>query len=331
MKYLFSHDFQNKNALNPANKAIQIYTQQMGYKFIQYPDGADLEDKLSFINPGDIVATAYPTFYETMPTKLGYERNLLLALKKKEARMIGLVGDSFLLRENELFGENEISILNLFDVLSFPNQKMANELVNAGVHTKFVLQGLYPYPSGDEVVLDKSLNTDRILYAGNLNKADLFKDVTTVNSSQIFDVYGPGDFGTGSKIDQIMFHGAYPFEQLVSEIKEFDGFGLVWDGPNIPSLANTGRYTRYNYPYKATQYLALNIPLVVWYGSALSEFVIDNNVGIAINNFNDLEQRMNELSLTDISRIRSSTQIMAVRVRSGEFFIKSVISAEMLL
>lgn len=327
-KWLINNVYESfKNALHPANLSIQRFAKKMNYNVLPYPELENFDERMENIQKNDVVMVTYPTFYSTIPSRLNYELNLVNKFKRKEVKLIGLVGDSMVLREESEFIDNEIKVLNQFDVLVVPNERMKIEFVNLGILTPVVIQGLYPIASN---IKNKNIIkelTIKIIYAGNLDKAEFLEEID-LKKGTFIDVYGSAKYVDRLKNPGIKYHGSLEFNELEKVLADFNGFGIVWDGPSQPIKTALGRYTKFNYPYKASQYLSHGIPLIVWSGSAMASFVIENNLGVVLANMEQLEDKLLGLSSQELKQISAAAQVMKIRLKSGNGFIKAIYEAE---
>ena len=107
-------------------------------------------------------------------------------------------------------------------------------------------------------------------------------------------------------------------------------FGLVWDGNTASTCGgNTGEYLRYNNPHKTSLYLASGIPVIVWSEAAMSGFVSENHVGIAVGSLYEIEEKVNAISDADYKEMKDNAIAVSAKLRSGYYFetaIKTVLS-----
>lgn len=86
----------------------------------------------------------------------------------------------------------------------------------------------------------------------------------------------------------------------------------MWDGDGINGCSgNTGEYLRYNNPHKLSLYMVSGLPVVIWSKAAEAEFVINNNVGVVvddINDFNDVFDKIDEKLITKWLKIQEKYQ-----------------------
>ena len=64
-------------------------------------------------------------------------------------------------------------------------------------------------------------------------------------------------------------------------------------------------------------YIAAEMPVIVWSGSALSDYIQANNLGIVINRIEDIPIKVGQLSTSDKERIKDSVNSYSLILRSG--------------
>ncbi|MEI3535629.1 MAG: hypothetical protein V8R16_02480, partial [Bacilli bacterium] len=77
-----------------------------------------------------------------------------------------------------------------------------------------------------------------------------------------------------------------------------------------------GKYLKYNNPHKLSLYLAAGLPVIVWSKSAIAKFVIDNNVGICVNNLNEINDKIKK---SNYELIRNNAIKIGEKIRKGYF------------
>ena len=102
-------------------------------------------------------------------------------------------------------------------------------------------------------------------------------------------------------------------------------FGLVWDGSSITSCKGRyGEYLRYNNPFKASMYIAAQIPLIVWRQSAIAEFVLKHNIGIAVDSLEEIEKIFDTMTEPQYNRMYKNIVDLSYKVRSGYFTYNAI-------
>lgn len=337
-KLIYFLKFKNTyNALEPANDAILEFSKKVGYTEIPFPaDSAD-EKKFSNIGSGDTVLLPYPSFFKTINSRLKYDFDLVKNIKANGAKLILLVEDSLILRELTEFSSNEFKIFEYADVLMVLTEEMKTALSDIGFKKKLILQGPYPFLN-DKMYVDNNVkrikekiednsNNKSLLYAGNLDKGSFLKEFG-LKTHKLFlfgNVTSKNDIVSN---DNVVYFGGFEYHKLNYIIENFKGFGLVWDGGNLAMETSAGRYTRYNFPYKAVQYLALGIPLIAWEGSAIGKIIVQGGFGFTISNLDILEDVLDKLSDSSIEVMRKKARIMGNKIKDGGLFLDSVINAE---
>ena len=135
--------------------------------------------------------------------------------------------------------------------------------------------------------IKKDSNIEIVIIAGNLNKEKSRYIYEFPNEFKInFSLYG-----MGVDIEYLprcmIYKGSFSPEELPNVLE--GGYGLVWDGDSIEGCVGlAGKYLKYNNPHKASLYIAAGKPLIVWKKSAIAPYVCEKEIGITIDNLNDL-------------------------------------------
>lgn len=302
-KILVNQAYDRNNALLSSNQSLQYFAEQVDYDVLSFPTMSEIEQWSNQICENDHVTVAYPTFFESVGTNFKYDFNLLAAIKQKAAKLTIIVWDIQTYREN-LVVETERNLLRLADLIVVPNKRMKAAIQHLGVKNEFLEMGLNPIHIERITQVPLVIEPYKILYTGNLNKAPFLIDDGWHKGFELF-VYGPD---ASFKIDKTMFnrYDNLAFEQLVTQISGFTGFGLVWDGNSDPYDSSYGRYTQFNYPNKAALYLKLGIPIIAWSGSALGELVEEKQIGIVIDHLGELGECIRLISNIELSQIKNN-------------------------
>ncbi|MCE1217145.1 beta-1,6-galactofuranosyltransferase [Enterobacter hormaechei] len=209
--------------------------------------------------------------------------NYMLSIRK--LKVLFIIHDLNSLRRN--VDEDDV-LFKASKVISH-NASMNNHLVNIGFSRNkiitldifdYLLVGSKPLTNND----DKSIG---LLIAGNLSQQKagyLYR--WDMNFS--VDLFGIHYNGTN---ENLIYHGVFEAnnpEVILDLNKRF--YGLVWDGDSPMTCEGIyGEYLKYNNPHKASLYLSLGLPIIVWKESALSEFVVREKCGVIIEKLSDLE------------------------------------------
>ena len=129
-----------------------------------------------------------------------------------------------------------------------------------------------------------------ICYAGNLEpeKAPFIYEFCKHNICCNINLYGINY--NGQSEGDITYKGSFPSHELIDLIE--GDYGLVWDGSWDSNDEDdiVKNYTKYNNPHKLSLYMACGLPVIVWKKSAIASFVIENNIGFAIESLDDIKK-----------------------------------------
>lgn len=158
--------------------------------------------------------------------------------------------------------------------------------------TKIMISHFWPIltdmqPSG------QSLFGNSIAFSGALNKAPFVSMLSSLDERLDFTVN--------------------PSFRMITE-----DWGLVWDGDSLETCTGRfGNYMRMVFPYKASLYLASNRPLIVWKECAIADFVLDNHLGVVVNNLHELYEAIASVSEEEKMLIRKNVYKWCAMIRKG--------------
>lgn len=326
-RWVITKEFADQNALNPANEAIRHFATALGFHCLDCPDDLlNWSDALT-IQAGDVVYLAYPTFYLSLETDGKYEVDIIEALHMRGARVVLLVGDSLILREKVACSQGELKSLNSADVLIVPNNKMRDQFINMGVTTPMLHQGLYPIKATHDMPARATFNRNKVFYTGNLDKGPFLQTIT--QDAVALEVFGPNASEQIVANESLNYHGSFSHDDLTSAFTSETGFGLIWDGDNLPIVSQVGRYTQYNYPYKSSFYLSLGMPLIAWRGSAVADVIKQYRCGIVLNQIDELGPAIQALTEQQVHRMVENARNLGKELRTGRHFMRVLAHAEL--
>lgn len=247
---------------------------------------------------------------------------LCFAKKIKGIKIITIIHDLNELRYEKTEPERKMldCAIRYSDAIISHNDTMSDYLIKERGCSpkKLVPLGIFDYVlpkdfDGGKIVFEKSLSI-----AGNLdkNKCPYLKKLTELKDVCIH-LYGMNytDYNSPS----IFYHGAFSPESVVQNLTH--GFGLVWDGDSIETCnGRYGKYLLYNNPHKLSMYLTAGLPVVVWDKSALKNFVLSENVGIAVSSLREAVVRINQITESEYFAMHNNCQKISGRLKNGEFF-----------
>lgn len=260
----------------------------------------------------------YPLYSTYMTSKF------LNKLTSRQTEIIFLVHDVLSLRNSIVDHEskkNEIAYFNQCNCLIVHNNKMKMWLKANGVTTPMVNLDIFDYLNPQPILNPKF--TNELIFAGNLNKADFLQKI---NNEITINLYGPNK--ADSYPDSVFYKGLYSAEELPAHLA--GSFGLVWDGDSVDECNGPyGEYLKYNNPHKTSLYLSSGLPVIVWKNAAIADFIVNNNLGLAVNSLNDINGEISKLSEDDYRKMLLNVKKIANKLRSGYFTKRAVDQAKM--
>jgi hypothetical protein len=260
-----------------------------------------------------------------------FSKTILKYKKFKNLKTIVLIHDLNSLRSQSFFGRlyykkyiKEYKYLNNFDYVICHNSEMKKLLVNNKANkAKIIELGVFDYLTDTDNSIDSG-KYKSVSLAGNLSreKSAYVYDLCAINQKEYkLELFGVG-FEKGD-YKNVTYNGAFPPSELNSHINF--GFGLVWDGNSIDKLdGDFGKYEYYNNPHKLSLYLSCGIPVIVSKEAAISKFVKKNNVGIVIDNLNNLSKVMKKITKRDYNKMLKNVSVISNKVKNGYYTIEAI-------
>ncbi len=212
----------------------------------------------------------------------------------------------------------ELQLYNNSKYVISHNKNMSDFLIRNGIAKEKILTlTLFDYLANDNDNNCVNFN-EEIVYAGNPKKSPFIYQIDEKKIKYTINIYG-----IGIKCDingKVKYKGSFQADNLPNEWN--GSVGLVWDGNFDESDENEGfkNYTKYNNPHKLSCYIAAGIPVIVWRKSAVSDFVISNNIGYVISNIYDI----NNIDFSDYSDKKKNVDIISKRVKDGYYTKKTI-------
>lgn len=247
-------------------------------------------------------------------------------LKDHGIKIVILVHDIGQLRGNakEVGGGGDHSferkLFTVADKLIVHNRRMREWLKNqVGLDCKVESLEIFDYLVEADVPVWQGTLSSRVLVAGGFGpgKARYIQGLKSIRGVD-WQLYGH-DFNEATMgAENVHYFGKFvasrpPIDVLTS-------WGLVWDGDSVETCAGaTGSYMRWNNPHKLSLYLAMGLPVIVWKEAAVSEFVLQNKVGLAVSALTDIPQAIADLSDDLYQEYVTNAATIAQRLRSGYY------------
>lgn len=270
-------------AVKPRQDTEKIWSRNFN-KFFMYQFNANASasegvNHAQQINKGDILLLQWPTYSSTE-----YEDALIDEVIERGGRIVALVHDVDFIR----FGSGQekiIQLLNKMHNLILPSKKMHSILKMSGLkkECKVVYQKCYDFLTEQQLEY-KTNKESKVVYAGSLTgtKIDFMKSLQSP-----LEVIGDSNDNIGDLSPHITFLGKMDQENLIKHIN--GNIGLIW------SSGKYAEYEKYNSPYKAAMYIAAGVPIICQSNSAISNFIVENNLGVTIPTIDLLDYAKNKI------------------------------------
>ncbi len=216
---------------------------------------------------------------------LGRVNDVVLDHVARRTRSVVLVHDLESLRRIE-YARREQKTLSSYGVVIVHTPAMADYLREVLPDTRSVVLGCFDYLVTDPAPLPTLSPRPEALYViGSLGPD---------KAAYLYELGGLAlpvrAYGRGCLTEQLPVSVTWSgvLDMHRPQLPARDGFGVVWDGTSPDRLAGQmGTYLRYNSPHKFSMYLALGLPVVVAAGSALSELVETEGIGLVAGSLAD--------------------------------------------
>jgi glycosyltransferase involved in cell wall biosynthesis len=247
-------------------------------------------------------------------TGLRKTRFLINYIRFRARKIVLLIHDVSFLRYAELKAEDDISLYNKADEIIVHSDAMATALKENGANVPMKILNLFDYLTTAEKLYEDP-NIHSIVFAGNLHKSKFIKPLMEATENRNISIYfyGDGKLPEMEKYPHIHYEGSFSPNDI-SQIK--GAWGLVWDGSN---LTNCDPYLKYNAPHKLSLYLASGKPLIIWRHAALSEFIVNNKLGILIDSVLEIPDRLSRITEKEYMEYKENTMLVGRKLRNGDF------------
>lgn len=267
------------------------------------------------VKPRDIVVYQTP-IYESI---IGYETAIHRQLKKQGAIIIEMFHDIDFVRFNQP-ADKTMEQIEYTDAIIVPSVDVKRRFEELGYQKPIIIRQLFDYIDHNQ--LNQKNYSKKIYFTGNLDVADFIENVP---SDLNLEVYGslenPRNFP-----NNVRYHGALPPDQISTVFK--DGWGLVWNGNGSGEVAGGfGEYLKISWPHKLSLYIQAGLPPIVWSESLAASFVIRNELGIAVDNLDDLSSKLNQIDEQHYQTFCNNCAKFSQLLRNGFFTETAVLSA----
>lgn len=239
--------------------------------------------------------------------------------KNRNVKIITLVHDvrELLFGGIKKYNNELLDMVGYTDIIIVHNKSMLNWFINnKGVsEEKLVDLQIFDYLSEGPITRPQFERT--VTIAGNLSKekAGYIYKLNSIENVTFF-LYGPNYVGSSEK--NVNYCGSVSPDILPSKLNK--GFGLVWDGTSLDKCdGRIGEYLKYNNPHKLSLYISSGLPVFIWDKAAEAEFVIQNKIGFAISQIEDIDKIINTITEEMYFDIVKNVEKIGLLIRNGYY------------
>lgn len=242
------------------------------------------------------------------------------------AKVVALIHDLGSFRRKALTVKKELKRLNNADYIIATNKIMAEKLREMGLDKPMGSLDAWDYLTATDPIPTRIYDGDiRLAYAGSVNqrKNAFLWSWGTVIRDYVVDIYG-----FGFRMDQVeapekfFDHGFVAPEDIIAGMTS--DYGVVWDGHSLDSCeGDFGSYLALNTPHKVSLYLRAHLPIIIWDGAAMADFVKENGIGITVASLDEINDRIKQISTEEYFEMRKNVERIASEIASGKFFRKA--------
>ncbi len=271
---------------------------------------------------GDILFLQYPLKkYFTFICKVAHLRG---------AKVVALIHDLGSFRRKALTVEKELRRLGNADYIIATNRIMAEHLLSVGLNKPMGSLDAWDYLTITNPIPARIKEGEiRVAYAGSVNrrKNAFLWEWGNVIRNYVVDIYG-----SGFRMDEVAApkkffnHGFVAAENII--VGMTSDYGLVWDGHSLSSCeGDFGSYLALNTPHKVSLYLRARLPIIIWSGAAMAEFITSNGLGFTVETLDEINSRVKSITTEEYDKMRKNVDKIATEIASGKFFRKAAAEA----
>lgn len=332
-KYIIGPDM-NINGVFAGNKFprdIITICQKEGYEPIYVAEGHSKLMAWKYLhdwnNLQKIESNSIAVFIDQVSPRIT-RRMVYSTLKRKNVAIIPLLEDIDPLRSSEMTPtqkKRELNRLHQAKYIISQNRKESKLLENMGFDVPKIELNVLDFLS-DKIDSSKKEKNNKwkVCYGGNLTEqqSGFLKEIKESDSVEYY-IYGKGEVSKQLPKGAI-YKGSFSAENCVGNLE--GNWGLVWNGQSLEINLRDNKSTYYNYvsPHKFSMYILCGMPLIVYSGSAMAEFVQKNKCGIIIDKLDQIPKRLNLVSNTAYQEMHQNVLEIAQKISSG-FFTKEVL------
>lgn len=256
---------------------------------------------------------------------IAFDQYFLESLRKRVDKLVVFVHDfvPLMFANNAYLFDQYLEAYNLADLVILPSQKMKEILIEHGFTQPVLIQNVWDHVTTlnltNQPCLERKLN-----FLGNMTRFPFVKDW---ESDLRLEVYSNGQAEAKGNM-RVM--GWQPEDQVLRALNQ-GGFGLVWS-ENIENQYER-EYSEMNVSFKFSTYLAAGLPLIVNKGIAKEDFVTKYNLGVAVDNLQQVVDYVNSVTEQEYNILVNNVKTIGSLIKEG-FFTRQLlleIQAELFL
>lgn len=129
-----------------------------------------------------------------------------------------------------------------------------------------------------------------------------------------------------ANLTNIHFMGLVDDHEIIANHK--GDFGISWYGLSLDDgIGKVGEYMAYNNPHKVGLYLRCNAPVIVWSRAGRAGFILDEDVGLAVNSLRELNHLLKTLPAEKYRKMTDNVMRVNSLLKSGYYLRKALIKA----
>ena len=282
---------------------------------------------LFFFEKGSMLLIQYPLSFK-------YINSFLWIRKIRTIRVGILINDLDSLRHKSNI-KKEFKLLQKLDYIISPNRSMSSYLSSNDVNVPLIDMKMYDY----KIDIEQNKFEERgfsgnkaiVVFAGNLkkNKSGFIYSLSEVAGQNFsFHLYGDNYHSESITTDKVKHMGTF----APGKIDKLTGdYGLVWDGPDTNTCSgNYGTYLKLNNPHKTSLYLTAGLPVITWDKSAISEFIILNNIGICVGSLIELSEALGRITRDEYQQMKNNALDISSKLKQGYYLGNAIKASEAL-
>ena len=277
------------------------------------------------LKENDVVLIQFPLMNSTI-----FIFRILRYIRKKKAKSIIVIHDLESLRIMNRHDVSKQAKIRLFleekmglkecDAIIAHNSEMIKILRKTYSNKTIVNLEIFDYLVKDNSKYANASYKENIVIAGNLSKIKS-KYIYSLPGNVSFNLYGI-NYEKDNR-NNINYQGSFDSEEIYMHLS--GSFGLIWDGDTIETCSgNYGEYLKYNNPHKTSLYIASGLPIIIWKEAALAKYVKENNLGICVENLNDINKILEKLTNEDYESYKNNTINAYKKLRNGYYILNAI-------